>query len=199
MEWGCPAKCDQKQTPVVQGCDGRFSGMSQEDLWDGVQPHYTSLLGDQWWDKLLGVTWLLHQCPFSLLCVCCSSGKQHRPTPSAACGPSCVSVRSTQSMDPPLAFQDPAKTWWVLKQKTYDSLLACFVICQSLCLMFRGEAQAAWRCQSARCSQWANHPLMLKTSNSWITGECFLYRRLHVGFLDSQLLTLTFFLAPGNK
>lgn len=137
MEWGCPAKCDQKRKSVVQGCEGRSTAMSLDgDSWEGVQPHHATFHGDQWWDKLLGVTWLLHQCPFWLLCVCCSSGKQHRPTPSAACEPSCVSCRSTQSMDPPLAFQDPAKTRWVLKQRSYDSSLACFVICQSLCLTF---------------------------------------------------------------
>lgn len=69
MEWGCPAKCDQKRTPVVQGCDGRSSGMSlDEDLWDGVQPPYTSLLGVQWWDKLLGVTWLPSVSIFTVVC-----------------------------------------------------------------------------------------------------------------------------------
>lgn len=135
-----------------------------------------------------------HRCPFSLLCVRCSSGKQHRPTPSAEPGPSCVSFNSTQSMDPPLAFQDPAKTWWVLKQKSYDNSLACFVIYQSLCLMFRGEAQAAWRCQPI-----CYHPLLLKTSNSWIKGECFLYRRLHVWLFGFTAAHAHLFLGPQKQ
>lgn len=172
MEWGCPAECDQKRTPVVQGCEGRSLGMSlEEESRDGVQPHYTSLFGHTWWDKLLKVTWLLYLCPFSMSCVYWSSGKPHRLTTSAACGLSCVSFRSTQSMDPPLAFQDPARAWWVLNQKSCNSSLACFVICQSPCLMFCGEAQAGWRCQSPACYRTAIHPRMLKISSSWIKGD----------------------------